>query len=242
VIIMKTTLLVLTKNEIEGLKIEMPKINRDWVDQILMVDDSSDGSAEYARSMGYEVYVQKKPGLRNAYMESWPLIRGDWVITISPDGNSPPEYIPSLIEKMREGYDMVIGSRYYGGAKSDDDDVFTKFGNWLFTSTVNVLFDANFTDVMTMYRIYNKNLFNILELDKESTYKAYEKMFFTKIGVEPILSTRAVKEKLKVGEIFCHEPPRIGGERELQIVRWGLAYMLQIIIERLTPRRLKPRI
>lgn len=239
---MKTTLLVLTKNEIEGLKIEMPKINRDWVDQILVVDNSSDGSAEYARSMGYEVYVQKKPGLRNAYMESWPLIRGDWVITMSPDGNSPPEYIPSLIEKMREGYDMVIGSRYYGGAKSDDDDVFTAFGNWLFTSTVNFLFDANFTDVMTMYRIYRKNLFNILELDKESTYKAYEKIFFTKIGVEPILSARFAKGKLKLGEIFCHEPPRIGGVRKLQVVRWGLAYMLQILIERLTPRRLKPSI
>ena len=239
----KTTLLVVALNEIEGMRIEMPKVKREWCEQILVLDGgSTDGTVEYAKQMGYDVYIQKEKGLHNAYQEVWPLLKGDWVITFSPDGNSPPEYIPKLIEKMREGYDMVIGSRYYGGAESDDDDVFTKFGNWLFTRTVNVLFDANFTDVMTIYRIYSKNLFNILELDKESTYRAYEKMFFTKIGVEPILSTRAVKEKLKVGEIFCHEPPRIGGESELQVIRWGLAYMLQIIIARLTPRLLKPSI
>lgn len=235
---MTTTLLVFTKNEIEGMRVIMPQINKEWCNQILVVDgNSTDGTVEYAREMGYEVYIQNKPGLRYAYQEAWHLIKSDYVITFSPDGNSPPEYIPKLIDKINEGYDMVIGSRYYQGAKSKDDDVITAFGNWLFTTTINLLHKGNFTDAMTIYRIYKKDLFYRLGLNENSTYSLYEKFFFTSIGVEPVLSVRCAKEGLKTADIACPEPPRIGGERKLQIVRWGLAYMAQVLIERFISKR-----
>jgi hypothetical protein len=50
--------------------------------------------------------------------------------------------------------------------------------------------------------------------------------------VEPILSARAAKRRLRTADIACPEPPRIGGERKLQVVRWGLGYMTQVICER----------
>ena len=58
---------------------------------------SRDGSVEVAREHGIEVYVQKKRGIRHAYIEAWPLVRGDVVITFGPDGNCPPEALPKLI-------------------------------------------------------------------------------------------------------------------------------------------------
>lgn len=134
---MKVTLLVMTLNEIEGLKVIMPLIKREWVDQIIVVDGgSTDGSIEWAREQGYFVYVQKQKGFRHAYCEVLPYVEGDVLITFSPDGNSIPELIPQLVEKMRESYDMVIASRYLGDAKSEDDDLITGFGKWLFTKTV----------------------------------------------------------------------------------------------------------
>jgi glycosyltransferase involved in cell wall biosynthesis len=232
---MKITLMVLTYNEIEGMKVIMPQIDPSWVDQILVVDgNSTDGTVEYARSMGYDVYVQKKPGLRAAYQEAWPLIKGEFVITFSPDGNCPPVYIPKLIEKIQEGYDMVIGSRYYGDATSDDDDMITGFGNWLFTNVINLLHNGHYTDAMTIYRIYRKELFCELALDRDDTYERFEKLYLTRIGVEPILSVRAAKARLKTADIACPEPVRIGGERKLQVIRWGLAYMSQVIWEKFT--------
>ena len=60
-------------------------------------------------------------------MEIYDLIEGDVLITFSSDGNSIPKLIPPLVEKMREGYDMVIVSRYKEDAKSDDDDFVTAF-------------------------------------------------------------------------------------------------------------------
>ena len=226
---MKVTLLIPTLNEIQGMKTIMPKVKREWVDQILIVDgQSTDGTIEYAKARGYEVVIQQKRGMRHAYMEALPYVKGDVILTFSPDGNSIPELIPECIHKMKEGnYDMVIVSRYAKGAKSYDDDTITAFGNWLFTTMINLLHGAHYTDAMVIYRIYKASLIHELGLDKESAYATAEKLFKTVISWEPLLSMRAAKRKLKVADIPGDEPVRDGGERKLQVWKWGAAYMFQ---------------
>jgi len=229
---MKTTLLVMTLNEIAGMKAIMPRVNLDWCDQIIVVDGgSTDGTIEWAREQGYEVYVQKRRGFRHAYTEVLPLVRGDVIITFSPDGNSIPELIPPLIAKMAEGYDMVNVSRYLGAAKSADDDAVTAFGNWLFTRTVNLLHGGRYTDAMVIYRAYRTQIVRDLGLDRDDGYALAEKLFHTNISWEPLLSVRAAKRRLKVAEIPGDEPPRIGGKRKLKIIQWGAAYYFQFVRE-----------
>ncbi len=229
---MKVTLLVLTLNEKEGMQQIMPRIKKEWYDQLLVLDGgSTDGTVEYAKETGYDVYVQKQKGFRHAYIEALPLIEGDVVVTFSPDGNSIPELIPELVNKMREGYDMVIASRYLDGARSEDDDILTGFGNWFFTKTVNLLHGGHYTDAMVIFRAYKTQVIYDLELDKEAGYALAEKLFRTKISWEPLLSVRAAKRKLKVAEIPGDEPARITGERKLKILKWGAAYYLQFFRE-----------
>ncbi len=229
---MKITLLLPVLNEVNGMKEIMPKIKREWYDQLIILDGGSqDGSLEYARGNGYFTIVQEKKGIRHGYVQTLPYIEGDIIITFSPDGNSIPELIPPLIEKMKEGYDMVIVSRYADGAKSDDDDLLTGFGNWMFTSLINLLFRAKFTDAMVMFRAYKKDLVYTLDLDKDYLYEFPEKLLKTTISWEPLLSVKCAKEKLRVSEIPGDEPERIGGVRKLKPFRWGAAYLWQIIRE-----------
>jgi glycosyltransferase involved in cell wall biosynthesis len=224
----KITLVVMSLNEIDGMKAIMPQIDPAWCNQIIVADGgSTDGTIEWARDQGYEVVIQSKKGIRFAYFDILDRITGDAVISFSPDGNSPPEAIPRLIEKFSEGYDLVIGSRYLDGAVSEDDGFVTAFGNWLFTRTVNLLHRAHYTDVMVIYRIFRTGLIYDLDLQKDSSYALPERIFSTVISWEPLMAVRAAKAGMKVGEIPVDEPPRIGGERKLQIFRWGGAYYFQ---------------
>lgn len=229
---MKTTLCVLTLNEIDSVKIIMPQVDTTLFEQILVIDGgSTDGTIEWCKQQGYEVYVQKQRGLRQAYLEALPHIRGDIMVTFSPDGNSLTEVLPTLVAEMKNGWDMVIVSRYLGSATSEDDSWITRFGNWMFTTLINVLHGGKYTDAMVIYRAYKKELFYRLELTDNKAFTMPEKLFFTKISIEPLLSIRAARAKLKVTEIPGSEPKRIGGERKLQIIRWGLAFLYQTLTE-----------
>lgn len=230
---MKTALLVHTLNEIDGMRVVMPMVKREWVDEILVIDGgSTDGTIEYARDNGYPLIVQKKKGARYAYVDAMPALKSEVIIPFSPDGNSVPEIIPILRKKIEEGHDMVIASRYLEGAKSSDDNVLTWMGNRLFTFLINKLYGASYTDAMVMYRAWKKQLYYDLDLDKDESYMFEERLFRTIVGIEPLLSVRAAKRRLKCAEIPGDEPPRIGGVAKLQPFKWGAAYLYEIFREK----------
>jgi glycosyltransferase involved in cell wall biosynthesis len=205
---MKVCLVVPILNEITGLKAIMPKVNPEWVDRILIVDGgSTDGSIEYAKEQGWDVCIQKGRGVRNAYLSCYPLFREDIIITFSPDGNSIPETIPVLIDKMKEGYDMVIASRYMDDAESEDDTKITRIGNWFFSFIIS-LFGFKYTDAMVMFRAYKKELPEKLKLNQVRS-PLHERILGRYVSWEPQMSERAAKAKLKIAEIPSSEPLRI---------------------------------
>tara|TARA_B100000315_G_scaffold238616_1_gene256575 strand:- start:79 stop:801 length:723 start_codon:yes stop_codon:yes gene_type:complete len=225
------TLLVPVLNERGGMEIILPRISKDWVERILIVDGgSNDGSLEYARENGYEVFTQTLKGPRGAFLECFQKITTDYVLTFSPDGNCIPEVIPELIEKIHEGYDMVIASRYKDDAQSYDDTLLSGTGNAFFTWLISKLHGHAYTDSLNIFRIYKTKIYFDLDMGKDGSYWQ-EKLFFTSLGIEPLLSIRAAKKGLKIEEIAADEPNRVWGEAKVQIVRWGCAYLLQILTE-----------
>ena len=204
------TLLVMALHELEGLQKIMPAIDRSRFNQVIIVDgDSRDGTVEWAIENNYEIFVQQRKGLRSAYQEVWPSIKSDYVLTFSPDGNCDPTKIDLLVNEIIDKQpDMVIGSRYLPGVSSEDDDV------------------------MVIYRGFRSDLPQELDLLSDKPYANFERFLFTRISWEPLMAARALHEKKYVTEVAAGEPPRLYGERKLQIIRWGLAYYLQFLIEK----------
>jgi len=221
---MRVTLMMPTLNEAEALKAVIPRIRREWVDQVLVVDGgSTDGTLELARGAGYDVMRQKTRGIAAAYADALPQATGEVIITFTPDGNSLPERIPALVEKMREGYDMVIVSRYREGAKSEDDDPLTAFGNWMFTRLINFFFGGRYTDTLVGFRAWKRDVY-----DKSIRWIGRD-------DFEPRSAIRCAKLKLKTGEIPGDEPKRIGGVRKMRpfVNGWKI---VKIIIEEIIHR------
>jgi len=242
------TILAFGYNERRCMELTMPAVRREWAERLLYVDGgSTDGSAEYAASLGWDVLVQKKLGLGNAYRDAMPTVKTDWVVIFSPDGNAPPEDIPRLLSKLGEGYDVVIGSRYLGDARSDDDNLASGAANWIFTRFINLLFarrspdgsSRTLTDSLTNYRAFRTQLYYELSLDNPSDYAPYEAcvgLAHGYLSIEPLFSARALRAQCRIAEIPSNEPPRHFGAPRFPKVRGGLGYLLQLLAERLRER------
>jgi glycosyltransferase involved in cell wall biosynthesis len=199
----KATLAVLVLNEIEAIQKVLPHIRPEWVDEIIVVDGgSTDGTVEYCESLGYRVLRQRERGYGRGMRELIDVAAGDIIIEFMGDGNCKVETIPLLVQKINEGFDLVIASRYMSGAKSYDDTAITRLGNWAFTRLINIAFRARFQDAMMGYRAYRKGAFRQLELDSPG-------LCFPTQG-----SIQFVRYGFRVTEIPSDEPARLGGERK----------------------------
>ncbi len=171
----------------------------------------------WCKEKGYTVFRQKKRGGWDAYKELYQsgLIKGNMVITMSPDGNCLPEAIPQLIDKMMyEGYDMVVASRYKDGAKSYDDSKLSGIVNRTLTEGINALCRTNYTDALGIFRAYKKELPHEFGLDKEPNWYLRQLMKMTTlVSWEIALSMRCGKAKKRIGEVAADEPLRIDDNR-----------------------------
>jgi dolichol-phosphate mannosyltransferase len=96
--------------------------------EIVFVDDSTDDTPDViraaARTCPIPVTVHHREngagGLGGAVVEGMRLARGAWIVVMDGDLQHPPEVVPDLIAAgMRDGADLVVGTRYTGGGKRD---------------------------------------------------------------------------------------------------------------------------
>lgn len=116
-----------TFNEAENITKIIPEVlaNSNGEDEfnVLVVDDNSpDGTAQLVESMNNpDVFVlrrEKKSGLGTAYLAGfrYAIERNyDCVFEMDADFSHDPKYLKDFMVKIREGYDLVIGSRYVHG-------------------------------------------------------------------------------------------------------------------------------
>ncbi|MDR7579229.1 MAG: polyprenol monophosphomannose synthase [Armatimonadota bacterium] len=89
--------------------------------EVVVVDDSSpDGTADLARELGrqHPVRVLQRPGklgLGSAVLEGARAASGRWVVVMDADLSHPPEVVPQLVDALRSGAELAVGSRYVPG-------------------------------------------------------------------------------------------------------------------------------
>ncbi len=217
---MSTAVIILTLDEIDGVKAIVPKLNKDWAGEIIFVDGGSkDGTIEEAKKLGFEVIHQNNRGEGNACRIGVQKTNSDFIMFFSPDGNDEPEEIPKMINKISEGFDIVHISRFGKHSESRDAGPIDRFGNRMFTFLVNVFFGGRYSDALNGFRIIRRDI--MLKLKTDAQY----------LNIEQQICIRAAKEGYKVFEIDGREPNRIGGQRKMKPLPTGASLSLQIIKE-----------
>ncbi|MDT7041652.1 glycosyltransferase family 2 protein [Candidatus Nitronereus thalassa] len=234
-------LILLVFNEIDGLKAIVPAIDQSLFNEIILVDGgSSDGSTEFARKAGLRVIQQRKPGLSEAVLEAVSAATSEYLIEFSPDGNCKADDLPNLVAKIREGYDLVVVSRYLPPAVSYDDTAITHFGNWMFTKMIGMLGSPVVTDALTIYRGFRREI---------PISPSFKRLLVGPV-FEPLVTAWVLGNGRSYAEIPGDEPRRIGGERKMRVIYNGSCIIYMVVrmyllkltrrIFMLKPRRLPP--
>ena len=222
---MSTAVLILTLNEIDGIKEILPQIDKSWAEEIVVIDGgSTDGTVEEAKKMGFSVIIQKNPGHGDAIVTGVNATKSANILIFGPDGNHEPSEIPRLIEKIKEGYDQVLISRFGKGSKNLDavgfkGKLIDYFGNKMFAFLVNVFFGGHWTDSLNESRIITRKAFDELNFNS------------LQMGSTQLMSIRGLKRQQKICELIGNEGPRIGGKRKMRPLHVGSDLSKQILSE-----------
>ncbi len=171
--------------------------------QILVLNDGSkDLTIEAAQSQGAIVISNKRNmGLAETFrreMRACLELGAEIIIHTDADGQYHPQHIPQLIEKVREGYDLVLGSRFQG--KIEKMPLLKRLGNIAFSKVLTSLTKVKITDSTTGYRAFTAevardiNYINTFTYTQEQIIKAAKQGF--KITEIPIVARKTRDSRL----------------------------------------------
>ncbi len=183
--------------------------------QILVVNDGSrDKTAKIAKSEGATVVSHPQNlGLAEAFrteMEHCLKMKADIIVHTDADGQYPAKFIPKLIEKVKEGNDFVLGSRFRG--KIESMPLIKKLGNRAFSRVISKIVGLKITDGQTGFRAFTKEVAKI-PITSSHTYTQ-----------EQII--RAVRAKFRVAEIPVFFAKR-GGKTKSRLMKNPFEYAIK---------------
>lgn len=233
---MKIDVILLVLNEIDGLRVILPQIDRAKFNRVFAVDGgSNDGTLEFLAEQGVDVVNQSKRGRGQAFTMGVAASDADAFIFFSPDGNENPLDILRIADELERGADLVIASRMMRGAVNEEDHQLLKPRRWVnnaFNLALNTLFNPRpikgyITDSINGFRgLARKALPSVEPFPDDYT-------------VEYRMTARALQSRLQVVEFPTHESNRIGGETKVPSLQAGLRFIAALGQE--TSRRFRPR-
>lgn len=118
-------------------------------------NNSTDRTAEIAASEGAIVRKEPRQGKGNVIRAMFQEIDADVYVMADGDDTYPAEDAPHMVEKILEGYDMVIGDRLSSTYFEENKRPFHNVGNRVVRGAINSLFSAHISDIMTGYRAFS---------------------------------------------------------------------------------------
>lgn len=187
--------------------------------QIVVVDNAStDDTAARAFAVGATVLRESRRGKGFAVVRGFRATReADFVVIVDGDDTYPAESVHDLLDGLRAGADMTIGTRL----KSFDDGAYRvghTLGNRLFIALVRLLFGVRTEDLFSGYRAFTQRFLNLSPLIAQG------------FEIEAELSMQALAGGFVVTEVPVHYRARgEGSVSKLNTLRDGYRILVALL-------------
>jgi glycosyltransferase involved in cell wall biosynthesis len=153
--VLRLKVLIPVFNEADALPLVLADLPREFdgarVDEVVIVDNgSTDGSDRVARDLGATVLHEGKKGYGSACLRGLAHLAEappEVVVFLDGDHSDHPEELSRHVEALRDGAELVIGSRTLGNAAPGALLPQARFGNWLATRLIRLFYGVRFTDL-----------------------------------------------------------------------------------------------
>ena len=150
----------------------------DW--QILVVDDgSTDNTAAVAAGCGATVArLIHKSGLAEVFRQEVDTalrLGADWIVHIDADGQHPAEAIPLLLQRLNNGCDLVVGSRFLNQTPQTKPAI-EQFESRSFSKLLSWITGQTLTDVHSGFRAFTRRTAEDIPINSSFSY-AREQLF-----------------------------------------------------------------
>lgn len=188
-----------------------------FVDYVIVNDGSKDKTADICRKRQFNMIDLPvnlglagafQTGMRYAYKNDY-----SYAIQFDADGQHRPEYIQSLYEEIKKGYDIVIGSRFVDKKKNHS---LRMFGNNMISGAIRLTTGKKIKDSTSGMRMFNREM--IREFALNLNY-----------GPEPDTLSHLLRSGIKLSEVQVEMAERMAGESYLNFTK-SIMYMLRMMI------------
>lgn len=197
-------------------------------DYIVVNDGSRDRTAEICRSKGYELLdLPTNLGLAGAFQAGlkYAYIKGySYAIQFDADGQHRPEFIQAMLDRMEDGYDIVIGSRFLNYRKSKS---LRMIGSKILTVAIKMTTRVRVSDPTSGMRMFSRSM--IKEFAQNLNY-----------GPEPDTVSYLLKNGAKVSEVQVKMEERQFGESYLNLTG-SAKYMIKMLVSILLVQNFRKR-
>jgi len=179
-------------NEEDSIAKVVSAIPKEWVRSIIVVSNgSTDLTEQNARTAGAIVLLEPNKGYGNACLKGMEYIakqteegKPDIVVFLDGDYSDYPEELPEVVKPIiKEGADLVIGSRALGNREKGAMQPQQIFGNWLATHLIKWLYGVNFSDLGPFRAVRYSSLLAIDMQDKTFGWTVEMQVKAAKLGL-----------------------------------------------------------
>ncbi len=188
---------------------------------VVVVGDSSDGTADVAAKGGASVMADGGRGKGEAIRRAIPLITTPVAVFLDADGSHDPEDIPLLVAPILAGEaDHVAASRLRGGSSElhgGFDEFLRLTGSSFITACINWRFKCQLSDSQNGFRAVRTTVLQQLDLREDST------------TIEQEMTIKTLRRGWRMAEVPSHEHRRLHGSSHIRVLRDAPRYGYSLV-------------